>query len=60
MLLVSIQQEDKMDTISWKDLIESSIAYANEYGVPEDLYVDPTEIDYDSWESSTGATSSES
>ena len=49
-----------MTTINWKDLIESSIEYANQYGVPEDLYVDPAEIDYDSWESSEEATSSES
>lgn len=49
-----------MTTISWKDLIESSIAYVNEYGMPEDMYVDSAEVDYDSWESSAGATSSES
>lgn len=60
MLQGSIQQGDKMTTISWKDLIESHRAYLNEYGVHEDMYVDPAEVDYDSKESSEEATSSES
>jgi len=41
-----------MTTVSWKDIIESHRAYLNENGMPEDMYVDPAEIDYDSKESS--------
>jgi hypothetical protein len=52
MLRVSIQQEDSMTTVSWKDLIESHRAYLDKNGMPEDMYVDPAEIDYDSKESS--------
>jgi hypothetical protein len=42
-LTVSIQQEDKMNTISWKDIIESQQAELDKYGMPEDLYTDPAE-----------------
>lgn len=38
------QQEDKtMDTISWKDIIESQYTELDEHGMPEDMYVDPAE-----------------
>ena len=43
MLRVSIQREDSMTTVSWKDIVESSTTYMNEYGMPEDLYTDPAE-----------------
>ena len=52
MLLASIQQEDSMTTVSWKDVIESHIAYLDKNGMPEDMYVDSGEVDYDSKESS--------
>lgn len=45
-----ILQEDKMTTISWKDIIESHTAYLDKNGMPEDMYVDPAEVDYDSKE----------
>jgi len=32
-----------MTTISWKDIIESSVEYVDKYGTPEDMYVDPAE-----------------
>jgi hypothetical protein len=36
-----------MTTISWKDIIESSIEYTNTYGMPEDMYIDPAEREYE-------------
>lgn len=41
-----------MTTISWKDIVESHIQYMNDYGVPEDLYSDPSESVEDSTTSS--------
>ena len=32
-----------MDTISWKDIIESQITELDKYGTPEDMYQDPAE-----------------
>jgi hypothetical protein len=32
-----------MNTISWKDIIESQQAELDKYGMPEDLYTDPAE-----------------
>jgi len=51
MALVSIAQEDKMNTVqSWKEVIELHHAeLIQDY--PEDLWVDPAEVDYDSKES---------
>jgi hypothetical protein len=51
MALVSIAQEDKMNTIqSWKEVIELHHAeLIQDY--PEILWVDPAEVDYDSKES---------
>jgi hypothetical protein len=39
-----------MSTISWKDVIESQTVYLDANGMPEDMYVDPAEVDYDSKE----------
>ena len=51
MAVDSIQQEDKMNTIqSWKEVIELHHAELDK-DYPEDLWVDPAEVDYDSDES---------
>ena len=51
MAVDSIQQEDKMNTVqSWKEIVELYLSeLAKDY--PEDLWVDPAEVDYDSKES---------
>jgi hypothetical protein len=51
MAVDSIQQEDKMNTIqSWKEIVELYLAELDK-DYPEDLWVDPAEVDYDSKES---------
>jgi hypothetical protein len=32
-----------MNTVSWKDIIESQITELDKYGTPEDMYRDPAE-----------------
>lgn len=32
-----------MNTVSWKDIIESQITELDKYGTPEDMYQDPAE-----------------
>lgn len=49
--MVSIVQEDKMDTVqSWKEIIELHHAELDK-DYPEHLWVDSGEVDYDSKES---------
>jgi hypothetical protein len=43
------QQEDRMTTVSWKDVIESQITELDNYGTPEDMYTDPAESTPDEW-----------
>lgn len=38
-----------MNTISWKDVIESQITELDNYGTPEDMYTDPAESTPDEW-----------
>jgi hypothetical protein len=60
MVRVSTQQEDRMNTIqSWKEIIELHHAELDK-DYPEDLWVDPAEINYDSKEDSSEATGTSS
>lgn len=38
-----------MNTVSWKDIIESQITELDKYGTPEDTYTDPAESTPDEW-----------
>jgi hypothetical protein len=54
------QQEDRMNTIqSWKEVIELHHAELDK-DYPEDLWVDPAEINYDSKEDSSETTGTSS
>lgn len=60
MAAVSTQQEDRMNTVqSWKEVIELHHAELDK-DYPEDLWVDPAEINYDSKEDSSEATGTSS
>ena len=60
MAAVSTQQEDRMNTVqSWKEVIELHHAELDK-DYPEDLWVDPAEVNYDSKEDSFDSTGSSS